>query len=815
MPDRRPPEVLAPAGDRSALEAAVSAGADAVYFGLGSHNARERARNFSSSELEETLRFLHRHRVRGYVTLNTLVTDAELGDIEAMVRVCADTGVDALIVQDLGVATLARAVAPGLPLHASTQMTCSNARAAEHAATLGLKRIILPRELSLEQIRAYGRETPLELEVFVHGALCVSYSGQCNASQTIFGKSANRGRCLQPCRLPYDLVVDGRPLEIGRKAYPLSPLDLDAHAVVSELVALGVRALKIEGRMKGPDYVYSATRLYRKAVDAACGGTTGPDKDDVERVEQAFSRGLCTGFLTGTNHQGLVEGETSDHRGVLVGVSEGSVQQRGKQWVRLELMGPLSIGDGILVQGGRGGVDEVGGRVWELRVEGVQGEEACAGALVSAWLGPDKRLPRVAAGRKVWRTSTRQAPPRLEHEVSSRHPVRMHLTGVLGERPVLEALDAHGAVARVSLDSELAAADSRLTDELLRDKLGRLGGSPFVLEALVTDLPERARIPVSSLNRARRAVIDQLLSQWHNGWPTTSMGAAELVARAHTGEGFPSAAPSGCFVRCERLEQARAALQAGADGVYLDAGEAIGGASELDRLRRETRKAIGVALPRVMEPLDEPLLRALEQLPVDLVLVGSLSSLVAHVPQAVLIGGASLNVSNTLSAVHLLRAGLACFTPCQELPDESLLELLSGQLAGRAEVLIYGHEPLFYTKHCLFAANLASGATSETCGKPCRRSVMQIRDRTGRTHPVLTEPTCRNRVYHGEPTSRLACVDSLSASGVRRFRIEITGAAPSRVREIVETCRIVLDRKLAPASAERALGARRPPCPNG
>ena len=215
----RRPEVLAPAGDEASLRAAVRAGADAVYFGLQGFNARARAKNFDAQGLARTMDYLHANAVRGYVTLNTLVFDAELASVEAAVRACAEAGVDAVIVQDLGVARLVRAMAPGLPIHASTQMTCTDAGAVELAREAGASRVILARELSVEDIAAIREETDVELEVFVHGALCVAYSGQCLTSEALGGRSANRGACAQACRLPYELVVDGETRDLGDRAF--------------------------------------------------------------------------------------------------------------------------------------------------------------------------------------------------------------------------------------------------------------------------------------------------------------------------------------------------------------------------------------------------------------------------------------------------------------------------------------------------------------------------------------------------------------------------------------------------------------------
>jgi len=270
---RRFPELLAPAGDEDCLRAAVANGADAVYFGLcRGFNARARAANFDLETLRETIAWLHRHEVRGYVTLNTLVFPEELAKMEAVIRRVAEAGADAVLVQDLGVVRLICEICPDLPIHASTQMTLSSAECIEVARSLGVERVVLARELSIKEIAQISRQTPMPLEVFVHGALCVAYSGQCLTSESLGGRSANRGQHAQACRLPYELVCDGNDVDLGEVKYLLSPQDLAAYALIPDLLAAGVSAFKIEGRLKTPEYVANITRHYRRAIDDALAG---------------------------------------------------------------------------------------------------------------------------------------------------------------------------------------------------------------------------------------------------------------------------------------------------------------------------------------------------------------------------------------------------------------------------------------------------------------------------------------------------------------------------------------------------------------
>src|SRR5687767_6026571 len=271
------PELLAPAGDWECAKAAVENGADAIYFGLERFNARMRANNFTIADLPKLMEFLHRRGVRGYVTFNTLVFTPELDDAENYLRSIITAGVDAAIVQDVGICRVIRHLSPDFPIHASTQMTITSAAGVEFARELGCSLVVLARECSIaeiERIRAadtqIGAAAAMPLEVFVHGALCVAYSGQCLTSESLGGRSANRGECAQACRMPYELISDGKNVPLGDKRYLLSPQDLAGLPVLPDLIRAGVSSLKIEGRLKSPEYVANITRIYRKALDE-CG----------------------------------------------------------------------------------------------------------------------------------------------------------------------------------------------------------------------------------------------------------------------------------------------------------------------------------------------------------------------------------------------------------------------------------------------------------------------------------------------------------------------------------------------------------------
>ena len=245
------------------MRAAVSNGADAVYFGLSAFNARARAANFTPAELPEVMAYLHAHNVRGFVALNILIFTDELPDVVEFVRAIAAAGVDAVIVQDLGLVALIRRMAPTLAIHGSTQMTLTEPRGIAFVHRLGVERVVLARELALDDIRKVTAGTAVPVEVFIHGALCVAYSGQCLTSEALGGRSANRGQCAQACRMTYEMLVDGQPRDLGDKAYLLSPQDLAAYDLIAPLVGAGVVSFKIEGRLKGGPYVAATTSTYR------------------------------------------------------------------------------------------------------------------------------------------------------------------------------------------------------------------------------------------------------------------------------------------------------------------------------------------------------------------------------------------------------------------------------------------------------------------------------------------------------------------------------------------------------------------------
>jgi putative protease len=535
---RRLPELLAPAGDWECAKAAVENGADAIYFGLEKFNARMRAHNFTEAALPKLMEFLHRRGVKGYVTFNTLVFANELGDAENYLRAIIAAGVDAAIVQDVGICRLIRRLSPDFPIHASTQMTVTSAAGVEFARNLGCNLVVLARECSIKEIEKIqaapstrfgvppsgglsaeppegGTPNALPLEVFVHGALCVAYSGQCLTSESLGGRSANRGECAQACRMPYELISDGQPVPLGDKRYLLSPQDLAGLEVLPDLIRAGVSSLKIEGRLKSPEYVANITRVYRKALDdlrftnddlraADPSARQSEIRNRKYDMEMAFSRGLYTGWFRGINNQELAHARFGKKRGVFLG--EVSRIQGGR--VALKLAAPLKPGDGVVFDAGRPDQDEEGGRVYTLEPRG--------GETFVGFGHGDLDFNRIHVGDKIWKTSDPELDRRLRQSFAGdaphfTRPVDFEVHGCVGQPMTVIARDETGHVAQVASAMPLAPAEKQpLTMEKLRAQLGRLGGTPLHLGALNNSLAGEVMLPVSELNRLRREVVVQL-----------------------------------------------------------------------------------------------------------------------------------------------------------------------------------------------------------------------------------------------------------------------------------------------------------------
>ena len=837
------PELLAPAGDWDALRAAVANGADAIYFGLSKFSARQRAANFTRTELPDVLAYLHDHNVRGYVALNTLIFSDELEEAAAIAVASADAGADAAIVQDLGLVRLIRRLAPSLPIHASTQMTLTEPRALEFVRQLGVERIILPRELSMADIRRIREATPMVLEVFVHGALCMSYSGQCLASEALWGRSANRGLCGQACRLPYRLIVDGRPRNLGDRAYLLSTKDLAAWDRIADLVHLGIAGFKIEGRLKSAHYVAAAVQVYRAAIDAALAGRPfALEGSAAVGLAQSFSRGFTGGFLAGANHQDLVHGRFPKSRGVRVGAVIGKtdrgvlieVAPASRRGNRTPAAAAPDVrpGDGLVFDEGRPDEDEQGGRVFSVK------PGARPGTFLLSFGRDDVNLDAVAIGSTVWKTDDPHLVRELEKSYARetmmrRVPLTVEVRAAAGQPLRIRATDTEGHVAEVASTEPLEAAVRQpLTEMLVREQFGRLGNTPFELAVveLVGDAGPAASVPVmapkSVLNDLRRQAVATILESRRRAARHAVADPAALehiraevaARRPPPASNIPKALPAFC-VLARNLEQLDAVIRwtppedvSRPALVYCDFADPGQYADAVTR-SHAAGMPVGLATLRLSKPGDESLLERLAELPADAVLVrhlAGLSLLRERRPDLALVGDFSLNLVNEIAADTLAQAGLARITPGYDCNRDQLAAMLARFPPGCVETIVHAHMPMLHMEYCVAAANLSKGGDAASCGRPCERHRLELRDRIGAEHPLLSDARCRTTLFSAHAQSAIAFLPELARLGVRHFRLELLRETPAETTSLMELYGRTLGGILDPAAALAELEERAP-----
>jgi putative protease len=796
----RRPELLSPAGNWDCLRAAVANRADAIYFGLERFNARLRADNFHAEELSEIMGYLHRYGVRGFVTFNTLIFTDELQDAGHTLVQLEQAGVDAIIVQDLGLARLAREIAPDLELHASTQMTITSPEGLELARELGITRAVLARELSLRELKRFPT-ADFPVEVFVHGALCVAYSGQCLTSESLGQRSANRGECAQACRLPYQLLVDGRQKDLGNKRFLLSPQDLAGIDEIPELIRLGVASFKIEGRLKSPEYVAAVTRVYRNAIDRAIEALGSEEEiatvpaEDRYSLEMTFSRGLFSGWLHGVNHQRLVNGRCGKKRGPFVGF----VRRVGKDFVELDAQMQLKPGDGVVFDTGGDTEHEQGGRIYEIRSRRLY------------FRNGQIDFQRLKVGHRLWKTDDpalnrqlRQTfardpePPRIpvDMEVSGREGIPLKLRVISGD---------HAAEA----DSKLVLSSARtsaLTDLILREQLGHLGETAYVLRNFKVNLESDLFIPIRFINQLRRDAISRLDAATGKQRTVREKATEASCYVQHLEDPraldrnrrSPESALSGLLVEaqacgnespelitlCRTFEQIDAAMEEAIETVYVDFEDIRLYQKAIERIGERAR--VFLATPRIQKSGENGFFRLIENAQPYGILIRNLGSISFFRDKGFrLHGDFSLNVANPLAAHFFVQRGLQQLTLSYDLSIKEVLSLLRYEPASRFELTIHQHMPMFHMEHCVFAAFLSDGTDYTNCGRPCDRHVLKIRDRVGSEHPIKADVGCRNTVFNARAQTGAQYAQALLAAGLRRFRIEFLTENRCEARHLI------------------------------
>lgn len=775
-------ELLAPAGSREAFIAAIENGANAVYLAGQQFGARAYAPNFDEAALRDAIRFAHLRNVAVHVTVNTIVADDELEELAAYLRFLYEAGADAILVQDLGAARLARQVVPDMPLHASTQMTVHNLAGVQILERLGFSRVVLARELSLAEIRHICHHSRAEIEVFAHGALCVCYSGQCLMSSLIGGRSGNRGRCAQPCRLPYTLV-DAQGTDVLGKAagqFLLSPRDLNTAEMLPELLKTGVASLKIEGRMKRPEYVAIATKVYRRAIDAAMKEKAPPAlaAEEHRALAQIFNRDFTTAYLTKMPGRAMMSDRKPNHRGLLVGRVVGYDQR--KRWVTVKLSEEIHLGDEIEFW------IKVGGRaaVTVTEIEDDRGNTLSIGKK-----GDTIRLPLDTLVRehdRLFRVYDAVLMTAARETFQAGAPVRRvsmcaHLHAAIGEPISLTLTSADGFQVTARSDFSVVTAKNRaLTYEAARKQMERLGSTVYDLAAFTADIAHDVMVPMSVLNDLRRRGTDQL-----DAARLTRYARPALLRVPVAGKKSVNRCPIAevkLMVSVDSLASARQALEADADGILFGGDawrhqilppEAYREAWEMARAQG---KHILFNTPRILReawlPWFQSLLEAFRAFPPDGISVhnlGTLALVQAHT-EIPIQSDFSLIAYNRETVAELKDLGVKRVTLSPELNFRQI-EALAKDSPLPLEAIAGGELELMISAYCAVGSFLG-GAGETPCAAPCREGRYFLKDRKGALFPLVMDGFCQMHVLNSQPLRMLPHLRRFSALGIDRIRIE-------------------------------------------
>jgi len=772
-------ELLAPAGTMENFMAALESGADAIYLGGKVFNARAHAANFGIDELREAVRLAHILDVSVYVTVNILIGDTELKDLEQYIKDLDSIGVDAIIVQDLAVVEIAKRVAPNIHLHGSTQMTAATLDAVRFYESLGFTRVVLARELSLKEIQHICKHCKAEIEVFVHGALCVCYSGQCLMSSFIGGRSGNRGACAQPCRLPYELLDSkGESVLPKHEAYLLSPKDLNYSEHMNELVAAGVTSFKVEGRMKKVSYVRQVIGTYREILDEA-----SIHENQRKALASGFNRGFSTAYLEDTVGRQMMTVVAPNHQGKPIGES---YTKKGE--VYLSLTEPIEQGSLVKILQSNGSVTYYT----------VDDEWTC----VSDTLYKGRPAEGLAVGQLYLASTPKNTKSRGLQEFTRKYDMSVYLSvGSNGETNYTELTAILDSGLSVTVTNEYVPAIANKVPtslEKVTEQLGRLGNTLFRLSYV--DIPDGPYMwPASVLNALRRdavtALETALITHHVESWQALQVtGDVDYDFKAQHELSYDTCPM--ISARVDEIEGVKAAISGGAQKIIFGGDRlsrtpyALSIYDEVARLCAQADVICTFATPRVVKDDEveayKHTLEAIVQAHPD--------SISIHVPQALLwlreLGytGAieadtGLNIFNTPTLHFWEQLHISCVNPSQELTLKQITELAKHSHVP-IETMIHGYTEMMISEYCAIASFVGTGS-KVNCPMPCVKESYSLKDRKGEIFPIRTDPYCRMHIMNSHEMDMRAYVPMLLQKGISILRVDGRHMKPSYVKDIV------------------------------
>lgn len=751
-------ELLAPVGTIESLYAAVQNGANAVYLGGKLFNARYNATNFDSEELKSAIKYAHLNNVKVYVTVNILIDDKEIEDSLDYIKFLYEIDVDAIIVQDIGLASAVRELFPKLPIHGSTQMTINNLYGAKHLEELGFTRVVLARETPLEEIQKIKSSTNIELESFVHGALCVSYSGQCLMSSMIGGRSGNRGKCAQPCRMQYSIVdKEGNLVNNWEKKYVLSPRDLNTMEHIEEIVDSGITSLKIEGRMKRPEYVATIVSNYRKALDQGLEAVLEQDKKDITQI---FNREFTKGIMLDAFGRSFISYDRPDNRGVVLGY----VSRVDKYKVYIMLEDDVEEGDGIELSVKSGGYKG-------LRVP-ISGKK---GTILTL-----EKPGYIEKDSLVYKTSSQSLLKKAKSSYGDKqktYPLNMKVDIKIGEKPSIE-LNYKDYKVNISLDTEVEKAQKNgLDKEKVSDQLSKLGDTNYHISNLEINLEEGSFLPMSILNKLRRESIDELNLMVMDFHKREAIDNEEYKIKKrrvlHLDNSSHTKLKNQLNIMVSNRSQYEQLNKDKLDRVYLGFHEDI---DDIIYDLKSRDKEVYIWTDKILytdelKKLDQ-VIRPLES-KIDGISVSNIGTFefVREMYNLDIHGDIGLNLFNSYTARYFSSKGIKTSTLSPELTLGQISNITSNSTTS-LEAIAYGYLPVMITKTCPMA--LVKGCKNDkecsTCnfakgyGLKDRMDMVFYMDRNGRS----------STIYNSVPIMVLDSLKSILNSGVRDIRLDFT-----------------------------------------
>ena len=793
-------ELLAPVGSKEALVAAVEAGCDAVYLAGKMFGARAYAANFTDEELAEAIKFAHLRNVKVNVAVNTIVDNNEIDDLAVYLTHLYNIGADAIIVQDFGVVNLAQKVVPDLPLHASTQMAVHNLEGVKFLESIGFKRVVLARELSLAEIKEITANTKVEIETFVHGALCISYSGQCLMSGMIGGRSGNRGRCAQPCRLPYTLVDENKNnvlenVDVGE--YLSSPKDLKTTELLGELIEAGVHSFKIEGRMKRPEYVAVVIDAYRRAID---GYLENHDfkvaVEEDKNLAQIFNRDFTQAYLFKKLGRKMMSDKRPNNRGVKIGRIIN--YDYAKQEVMLKLDEELRINDIIEIW------VKVGGRVSttvnSMKILGKEVEFAPAGQVVTIPL-----THKVRDNDRVFKVFDAQLIDKARGFFVKQIPLRrvnveIEVEASIGKPLYIIVKDSEGYVGEAYSEFIGEKAHKRpLTEEVITKQVERLGATIFNLEKLKSNINGEVMFPISEINETRRKAIEALeikrLQKFERS--DINVGILPKLVKAKSEIKKPLLTVNLC-----ETDKVASAIHNGAD-VILFGGDSFNHKPVLLddyhkawEVVRKNNKQIIFSLPRLLK-LDYKksfydVFTELLKLNPDGWNVSNLWSLeLLRNKNMPLYLDYTMNIYNNYAIDFFNKCNIQGLTLSPEL-NFAQVEKIANVSNVPLECLVQGNLELMVSEYCTIGSYLGN-LDSGKCTQPCIHKNYYLMDRKDEYFPIVTDQYCRMHVLNGKELSMLPHVSKFKENNIASLRIEAKYGDINKMAQLINLYRKLLD----------------------